>query len=233
MNPYFELQKKSFEIEQKINYQFKDKELLYLAFVHRSFVNENKEVVSNHNERLEFLGDGVLNLIISEYLYKKFPEASEGNLSFFRSRIVDCSSCSTFIQKLKLNDFVLLGKGEKQSEDRGRATILADLFEAIIGAIYLDGGIDRVKEFVLSNFEKDIDELLVNPSRNYKAELQNYCQKKYSSIPMYEVVSESGPEHLKTFVVEAIVNEIKLARGEGSSKKEAEQEAAKRALENL
>lgn len=233
MNTYHELQERSSEIELKLNYTFKNKNLLYLAFVHRSFVNENKKVISTHNERLEFLGDAVLSLTISEYLYKRFPNASEGQLSFYRSQIVDSNSCALYIQKLGIKDFVLLGKGEKQTEDRGRNSILADLFEAVVGAIYLDVGIDEARDFIFKNLEESINEFLLNPSRNYKAELQCYCQKKYSAQPVYEIVSESGPEHSKTFVVEAKVNDISFAKGQGSSKKEAEQEAAKNALEDL
>ena len=232
MNTYQQLQENCSEIERKIKYIFKDKDLLYLAFVHRSFVNENKKVISIHNERLEFLGDAVLNLVVTEYLYKKFPQANEGILSFYRSQIVDSSSCAQYVQKLEIKDFVLLGKGE-QAEERGRATILADLFEAVVGAIYLDSGIEEARDFILGNFEKDISVFLQKPSRNYKAELQSFCQKKHGVQPVYEIILESGPEHLKTFVVEAKVNNISLAKGQGSSKKEAEQDAAKNALENL
>lgn len=233
MNAYQELQNRSSEIEQKLSYIFKNKELLYLAFVHRSFVNENKKVVSIHNERLEFLGDAVLNLVISEYLYNRYPLASEGKLSFYRSQIVDSNSCASYVQKLGIKGFILLGRGEKQTEDRGRTTILGDLFEAIVGAIFLDKNLDEAKNFILKNFEGCINEFLLSPSRNYKAELQTYCQKKYSAQPLYEVISESGPEHSKTFVVEAKINDISLGKGQGSSKKEAEQDAAKNALENL
>ena len=232
MNTYHELQERCAEIERKLQYTFKDKDLLYLAFVHRSFVNENKKIISVHNERLEFLGDAVLSLVVTEYLYKRFPSASEGKLSFYRSQIVDGNSCSQYVQKLEIKDFVLLGKGE-QAEDRGRTSILADLFEAIVGAIYLDSSIVEAKDFILRNFEEDIAGFLQNPSRNYKAELQCYSQKKYAAQPIYEIVSESGPEHSKTFVVEAKVNDISFAKGQGSSKKEAEQDAAKNALENL
>jgi ribonuclease III len=233
MNPYFELQERCSEIEHKLNYLFKNKELLFLAFVHRSFVNENKKIVSEHNERLEFLGDGILNLLITEYLYQKFPKASEGKLSFLRSRIVDANSCGLYVQKIGIKDFVLLGKGEKQTEARGRNSILADLFEAVLGAIYLDGGIESARKFIFQHFEEEISELLLSPSPNYKAELQSLCQKKYAVPPLYKTISETGPEHAKTFVVEAIVNGEILSQGEGPSKKEAEQQAAKRALENL
>lgn len=233
MNPYYELQENSSSIEDKLNYTFKNKELLFLAFVHSSFVNENKKITSDHNERLEFLGDGVFNLVITEYLYLKFPKASEGRLSFLRSRIVDSTSCSLFIEKLGIKNFVLLGKGEKQSEDRGRFTILADLFEALIGAMYLDGGLQVVKDFITNHFEKEVSDFLNNPFPNYKADLQSYCQKKYSTHPTYTIISETGPEHSKKFIIEASINGIKLSQGEGSSKKEAEQQAAKKALENL
>ncbi len=233
MNEYEKLKESTCEIEGKIGYIFNDKELLLLAFVHRSFSNENKKIIDEHNERLEFLGDAILNLVISEYLYKKFLQATEGELSFFRSRIVDSDSCEGYLRKLSLQSYVLLGKGEKQSEDRGRSSILSDLFEAIIAAIYLDGGFFKAREFILNNFEEDVEKFLEKPSRNYKAELQNFCQKKYLKLPHYKVLKESGPDHAKVFEVEVYIDDILLGKGEGASKKEAEQAAAEKALENL
>ena len=139
-------------IENKIGYAFKDRSLLMLAFVHRSFVNENR-LVTQHNERLEFLGDSVLGMLISDYLYRYLPSSTpEGELSYLRSRLVEASSCVTYVQSLNVTSYVLLGKGERMNDGRGRESILADLFEAIIGAIYLDGGFDAAKNFLFRNF---------------------------------------------------------------------------------
>ena len=141
MNPVEKLLAKTSFIEERIGYIFSDKNLLKLAFVHRSFFNEHRDIVDQHNERLEFLGDSVLGLIISNYLYTKLPTEAEGQLSHLRSQIVEARSCVHMLQKLDIAEFVLLGKGESMNDGQGRKTILADLFEALIGAIYLDGGL--------------------------------------------------------------------------------------------
>jgi len=233
MNEYDSLKEKISEIEQKIKYVFEDKELLLLSFVHRSFVNENKKIIEIHNERLEFLGDAILNLVVSEYLFKKFPKATEGELSFLRSQIVDSNSCMGYLRKLNLESYVLLGKGEKQTEDRGRDSILADLFEAVIGAVFLDGGFFKAKDFILNNFEDDFQIFLEKPTRNFKAEFQNFCQKKYLKLPNYKIIKESGPDHSKVFEVGVYIDDTVLGIGMGPSKKEAEQAAAEKALKNL
>jgi ribonuclease-3 len=233
MNEYDSLKEKISEIEQKIKYVFEDKELLLLSFVHRSFVNENKKIIEVHNERLEFLGDAILNLVVSEYLFKKFPKATEGELSFLRSQIVDSNSCMGYVRKLNLDSYVLLGKGEKQTEDRGRDSILADLFEAVIGAVFLDGGFFKAKDFILNNFEDDFQIFLEKPTRNFKAEFQNFCQKKYLKLPNYKIIKESGPDHSKVFEVGVYIDDTVLGIGTGPSKKEAEQAAAEKALKNL
>jgi len=226
---------KSFEkniplIEEKIGYKFFDKNLLVYAFSHPSFVNENKNIKEN-NERLEFLGDSIFNLIISEYIYKKFPKKTEGEMSFIRSFIVDWSTCLCFIKKKGLEKYLLLGKGELFSK-RGKESILADLFEAIIGAIYLDGGLSSSKKF-LNFFYPIIDKMIKNPKRNYKSELQNYFQKKYQKLPIYKVINEKGPDHLKIFEVEVFFEKRKIGNGLGKSKNSAQQQAAKDALENF
>lgn len=216
-------------IEAKIDYTFKDKSILALAFIHRSYVNENRDV-SQHNERLEFLGDSVLGMIIAEYLYRFLPETPEGDLSYLRSRLVEAGSCVAYIQKLDVDGYLLLGKGERMNDGRGRDTILADLFEAIIGAIYLDGGLEAAKRFIFKNFAREIDEILKTPLRNWKALLQDYCQKKYQKTPMYKVFSETGPDHSKHFKIIVYVDDIELGHGEGASKKAAQQSAAANAL---
>jgi ribonuclease-3 len=155
MNPVDDLLAKVQMIEEKLNYSFHDKKLLMLAFVHRSFFNEHRDLVDQHNERLEFLGDSVLGLIISDYLYEHLPTEAEGHLSHLRSHIVEAGSCAQFLTHLGIGQFVLLGRGERMNDGRGRETILADLFEALIGAIYLDGGMDSAKTF----FEETVAQL--------------------------------------------------------------------------
>lgn len=220
------------EIEKKIGYQFKDHSLLLLAFVHRSFVNENRSF-SKHNERLEFLGDTVLGLAISDYLYHTLPDIPEGDLSFLRSRLVDASSCVSFVQKLEVEPFMLLGKGERLNWGRGRETILADLFEAIVGAIYLDGGLTPVNQFLFGHFSKEIDAILKMPISNWKALLQDYCQKNFHQTPLYDVVSSSGPDHHKQYRVKVTILGKELGVGDGNSKKMASQAAAADAMDKL
>jgi len=229
MNTTEELIKQAPLIESKLGYHFRDRTFLTLAFVHRSFINENRNIAS-HNERLEFLGDSILGLLIADYLYRSLPSNTEGDLSYLRSRIVEASSCILFVQKLDVEKYVLLGKGERMSEGRGRESILADLFEAIIGAIYLDGGIEAAREFVFKNFSNEIAEILKTPLKNWKAVLQDYCQKNYQSAPFYRVIDEIGPDHSKTFTISVTINGEELGRGSGTSKKEAQQSAAADAI---
>ncbi len=232
MHPVESLLQNATEIESKLGYFFKKRELLALAFVHRSFVNEHREV-NDHNERLEFLGDSVLGLIIAEYLFIELPDTPEGQLSYLRSRLVEASTCVSYVQKLDIERYLLLGKGEKLNYGRGRTTILADLFEAVIGAIYLDGGIEAAKTFLFSNFLHEIKEILEHPLHNWKAILQDWCQKKFGHPPDYKVIDETGPDHSKLFQVIVSINQRELGRGEGASKKEAQQAAAEDALSRL
>ncbi len=227
------LKTKSGEIEAKLGYVFNDKTLLFTAFVHRSFFNEHRDLVKQHNERFEFLGDSVLGLIVSDYLYHHLPNTPEGELSHLRAQVVEAGACANFLQKLDLGRFVLLGKGERMNEGRGRETIYADLFEAIIGAIYLDGGIESARHFFFGHFERDLQEALKTPLHNWKAELQDYSQKKYQRPPIYKVLRESGPDHSKIFEVAAYIGDQLVGEGTGSSKKEAEQAAAENALKRL
>jgi ribonuclease-3 len=232
MNKLESLIQQAPEIESRLGYQFKDKSLLALAFVHRSFINENRDV-NEHNERLEFLGDSVLGILIAEFLYRKLPTTPEGDLSYLRSRLVEASSCMAFIQKLNLESYVLLGKGERLNDGRGRDSILADLFEAVIGAIYLDGGIESARQFIFRNFTPEIDAILMTPLQNWKAMLQDHCQKKFQQAPNYHVLSESGPDHSKLFKIMVKLNDDELGVGEGPSKKEAQQAAAADAVSRL
>ncbi len=228
-----ELYQKAPEIEAKLGYRFHDRSLLILAFVHRSFVNENRALTEAHNERLEFLGDAILGMLIAEYLYKYYPSTPEGELSYLRSRLVEASSCVEYVQSLHLDQYLLLGKGEKMNSGRGRESILADFFEAIIGGIYLDGGLESAKRFLFKNFSRNIDAILKKPAENWKALLQDYSQKKYGHPPDYIVLEESGPDHNKIFEIAVHLNQKEIGRGKGNSKKEAQQKAAEEAYTRL
>lgn len=221
------------EAEDRLGYHFKNKQLLAQAFIHRSYYNEHRDHIHEHNERLEFLGDSILGLLISDYLYLHLPTETEGELSRLRAHLVEASSCAKYLSKLGLAPFVLLGRGERMNEGRGRETILADLFEALIGAIYLDGGMAEAKRLFWLHFEQEIQNILAHPARNWKAELQDYSQKKYQKPPVYKVISETGPDHSKVFLVAAVLDNAEVGQGTGSSKKEAEQAAAQDALGKL
>jgi len=220
-------------IEKQLGYVFQEKKLLCQAFTHRSYFNEHRDSCEEHNERLEFLGDSVLGLLVSDYLYHHLPLQAEGVLSRLRAHLVEASCCVKFLHHLELTSFVLLGRGEQMNAGRGRETIFADLFEAIIGAIYLDGGMAEASKFFWSHFEEMIKNILAHPARNWKAELQDYSQKKYQKPPVYTVLREEGPDHSKSFCVVVQLEGQEAGQGVGASKKEAEQEAAKDALEKL
>ena len=230
MTPLDILRKQIPQVEDKLGVIFENKELLVLAFIHRSFVNEFRKLSEQHNERLEFLGDSVLGLVMAEFLYRRLPSHPEGALSQLRSRLVDAASCEQYLQKLKLEEYILLGKGERQSSEKIRSSILADVFEAIVGAIYLDGGFLVVRSFLQAHFEEIIEGAIGAPARNYKAELQDYSQKRYQKPPVYRVVHESGPDHAKQFSIVVLLDDQEMGEGIGSSKKEAEQRAASAAL---
>lgn len=219
-------------IEAKLGYTFKNPELLTLAFIHRSYINENRDITS-HNERMEFLGDSVLGLIVAEKLYRDFPDIPEGELSDRRSRLVEAASCMQYVQQLDLGEYILMGKGERMNDGRGRESILADLFEAIIGAIYLDGGLEAARQFLLHHFAEEILITSQIPFRNWKATLQEYCQKHFQKPPQYIVKDEEGPDHSKIFRIVVVFNEQEMGCGTGASKKEAQQAAAGDALRKI
>ena len=220
-------------VEAALKLNFKNKALLSLAFVHRSFWNENQHLVPGHNERLEFLGDSVLGLLVADYLFSHHPDLDEGSLSTLRSQMVDAPACAAYVQKLEIASFLLLGRGEQMNKGKGRESILADLFEAVVGALYLDQGLAAVRAFFFSNFQTEVEHMVAAPLRNWKAELQDFTQKNYQQTPLYRVIEESGPAHRKLFRISVWVNEVKWGEGEGSSKKEGQTEAAKDALLKL
>ncbi len=221
------------DIERKVRYSFQNPELLELAFTHRSYWNENKESSKGHNERLEFLGDSVLGMLVAEYLYKALPQADEGSCSKLRAQIVAADACAGYIQKIGLESYLRLGRGEEMNGGKGRESILADLFEALLGAIYLDSNYENVKKIFFSHFLSDIRARIAMPSRNWKAELQDYTQKEFQKTPVYKVLEESGPSHEKLFVVAVFLDRKRLGKGSGASKKEAQVEAARMAIEEI
>ncbi|MCD7774808.1 MAG: ribonuclease III [Clostridiales bacterium] len=213
--------------EQIIGYEFKDKELLNTALTHSSYANEMQNKVK-FNERLEFLGDSVLGMITAEYFFKNHPEMPEGQLTKLRASMVCEKSLYRFAQTIKLGEFLNLGRGEIHSGGRNRPSILADAFEALIAAIYLDAGFDEAKKFVLGFIANAAVE--DNEIDDYKSALQEIIQKNHGEILEYFMAGESGPDHDKTFTVEVHLNSNVIGVGQGHSKKKAEQMAAKEAL---
>lgn len=221
-------------LEAVLGYEFADLRLLDVALTHRSFINESTEAGLQDNERLEFLGDAVLDLCISDLLMKKYPDYQEGRLSRMRSLLVNEYPLADMGRKFSLGDYLRLGKGEESSGGRNKSSILSNAFEALVAAIYLDSGFDRASAILEKLFEplllQDADNLLF---RDFKTQLQEVSQDLFKTIPKYSLMDEYGPDHDKTFVVQlGIANRIRTS-GMGKSKKEAEQEAARRALEEL
>lgn len=222
-------------LENRLNHKFKNVELLERALTHKSFFNENSEDSPGHNERLEFLGDAVLDLTVSHLLMETFPEAPEGELSKRRANMVNETTLAKLAQDFELAQDLRLGKGEVQTGGAEKPRLLASAFEAVIGAFYLDAGYAPVKEFVLTTFAQ-----LVNGADSdhfqdddFKTRLQEITQQKHRLAPEYELVGQEGPDHEKTFFVAVRVGDKELARGRGRSKKQAEQEAARVALEKV
>ncbi len=216
------------ELEKKIGYEFGDAELLEEALTHSSYANEHGLDRNSCNERLEFLGDSVLSLIVSEYLFSRNPRLPEGELTKIRASLVCETALSKFANEIKLGDSMMLGRGEIKNGGAERPSILADCFEAVLAAMFLDGGIEPVRFFVL-RFVKN--ELKRHESiRDYKTELQEVIQRNPEEKVKYVLVSENGPDHDKSFTVEVKLNSNTIGKGEGHSKKQAEQNAAREAL---
>ncbi len=217
------------ELEEKLGYKFKNEELLKVAMTHSSYANENK---TKSYERLEFLGDTLLGLVTSEYLYVKYPQLPEGELTKMRSLLVCEKSLCGFSQKLDLGQYIYLSNGEIRTGGRERISILADLFEAIIAAMYVDGaGLSFMRKFILSFIVPAIANLSKVQFKDYKTTLQEIIQRNPEEQLSYAVVGESGPDHNKRFQVEVRLNSNAIGKGGGKSKKEAEQQAARVALE--
>lgn len=220
------------EFEKKINIKFKNKGLLKQAFTHRSYLNENPSWPLGHNERLEFLGDAVLELVITEYLFKSYPEKAEGEMTGLRAALVNSKMLADVASSLDMEKFLLLSRGEAKDSGRARQYILANTFEALTGAIYLDREYDGVVEFlnktVMSRAKDVIEKKLWIDSKSL---FQEKAQEYAGTTPSYKVLQETGPDHAKKFVIGVFLNDQKVGEGEGISKQEAEQEAARHALE--
>jgi len=218
-------------LEKKLGLEFKNKKLLKQAFIHRSYINENPESGLEHNERLEFLGDAVLELVITEHLYKQYPEKFEGELTNWRAALVNARMLASTAEEIGLNDFLLLSVGEEKELGKARQYILANTFEAFIGAVYLDSGYglsDKfIKKFLLKNLPEIIQKKLY---KDAKSHFQEQAQEKVGITPSYRVIKEWGPDHKKKFIVGAFLDEELVAEGQGDSKQEAEEGAAKESL---
>lgn len=218
-------------LAKKIGLSFNDFDLLIEALTHRSYLNEHKEYSGNHNERLEFLGDAVLELAVTDFLFKKFPAKPEGELTSYRAALVNTISLAESAQMLGINDYLLLSKGEAKDTGRARDVILADALEAIIGAIYLDHGLKNAEEFIAKNLYGKIDDIISKRSyQDPKSRFQEIAQEKHGKTPSYETLSEVGPDHDKRFTVGVFIGSEEIARGDGKSKQEAEQSAAEAGL---
>jgi len=218
------------QLERTIQYTFQNKSLLVEALTHSSYVNEGTKKKRRCNERLEFLGDAVLSIISAEFLFEKYPNENEGTLTKRRSVLVCTKSLSEFAKSISLSDYLIMGKGAAISGDEKRNTVLENAFEALIAAVYLDGGMEQAKAFVLPFLNRELAKPEVQ-FKDYKSQFQIIIQQNPDEVFQYKLVDEYGPDHAKRYVVELYVNSNVVGRGEGSSKKNAEQEAARQALE--
>jgi ribonuclease-3 len=220
------------ELQSNNKFTFKKQALLEQAFIHRSFINENPRTGLVHNERLEFLGDAVLELVVTKFLYEKFPHQNEGDLTAYRSSLVNAVTLGEVASDLGFNDLIKLSKGEAKDVHRARSSILADAYEAFVGALYLDQGYDTASTFIQTSLLGKTDEIIRKGLyKDAKSYVQEKCQEKYSVTPQYKVLSEEGPDHDKLFLVGIYFSDDKIAEGRGKSKQEAETQAARCALE--
>ena len=219
------------KLEEKLKVNFKDKDLLIQAFCHRSYINENPEFYLDHNERLEFLGDAVLELIVTEHLFKNYKNP-EGELTNWRAALVNSKNLAEIAKNLGFEDYLLLSKGEARDSGKARQYILANTLEAFIGALYLDQGLKKSGEFLNSHLVKELPRILKEGLHvDAKSRFQEIAQEKEKITPTYQVLKEWGPDHAKNFVVGVFLGEELAAEGRGSSKQEAEEDAARNGLE--
>lgn len=222
----------SFEpFEKKARVTFSDKKLLMQAFLHRSYLNEHREIKLNHNERLEFLGDAVLELVTTEHLFKKYPKKNEGELTSYRAALVNTNMLSRVAKELMMDDYLLLSKGEARDIGRARQYILANTYEAFVGALYLDQGYETTRAFIDRTVLVHINEVVEKKLwQDYKSHFQEIAQERESVTPTYQTLKEEGPDHDRRFVIGVFLGDERIAEGAGQSKQEAEQEAARHAL---
>ncbi len=218
--------KKINKLEKNLGVVFKNKEQLINALTHRSYLNEHKDI-KIHNERLEFLGDAVLELIVSDYLFNKFPDRPEGDLTSFRSALVKTESLADTAKKLGVGESLLLSRGEEDTGGRTKDYLLANTFEAIIGAIYIDQGYEKCKEFVYTHLIPKLNDIIKNRSDiDNKTRIQEITQARYKVTPVYEVINEEGPDHNKKFTIVVKINNKVIGKGVGKSKQKAQEQAA-------
>ena len=222
------------ELQEVIGFPFEDHPLLREALVHRSYLNENPTFPSRDNQRLEFLGDALLDFVAGDYLYRRYPKMREGELTSLRAALVKEETLARFAQILDLGRYLYLGRGEEESGGRERPSLLADAFEALVGALYLDGGLTTAERFILRFLEPETERIVAQGElRDYKSLFQEEAQRRLQATPLYRTIDERGPDHNKVFTVEVLIEEKVYGRGEGTSKQAAEQEAARQALEKI
>ncbi len=218
--------------EQSLGLVFKDRTLIQRAFTHRSFINENPKSGLEHNERFEFLGDAVIELIVTDYLFRNFPNSTEGELTAYRSALVNAIIMGEVATVLNMNDYLLLSKGEAKDTGRARQTILANTYESFVGGLYLDQGYEPCKKFIIDTLIPRLEDIIKMKSwKDAKSQVQEEAQERLGLTPAYKVLSESGPDHDKYFNIGIFFGEQKIAEGKGKSKQEAQQTAAQNALE--
>ncbi|GGA92324.1 ribonuclease III [Ornithinibacillus halotolerans] len=221
------------KLENLLNIKFHNVDIIKQAFTHSSYVNEHRNQHASDNERLEFLGDAVLELGVSQYLYRKYPTMPEGEMTKLRAAIVCEPSLESFARSLNFGEHILLGKGEEMTGGRSRPALLADVFEAFLGAVYLDQGFDVALQFLEKHVFPKIDTGAFSHGMDYKSKLQELVQQDKNKKIEYKIVDEKGPSHNKEFIAELLINDEVVGEGLGRTKKEAEQRAAKKALDKL
>ncbi|MBL7155200.1 MAG: ribonuclease III [Candidatus Portnoybacteria bacterium] len=217
-------------LEKKIGIRFNNKDLLQQALVHRSYLNENPDFSLEDNERLEFLGDAVLEMVVTEYLYQNYPNP-EGELTNWRAALVNAKMLSEKADRLAVNNYLLLSRGEAKDKGRARQYILANAFEALVGAIFLDQGYEKVSQFIKKEILKELPQIIKQKLyQDPKSRFQEEAQDKFGLTPVYEVIKEWGPDHAKQFIVGLYLDQKLIAKGQGASKQEAQEKAAQAAL---
>lgn len=226
------MEEKNFqELQKKLDIKFKNKDLLKQAFIHRSYLNENPGFNLGHNERLEYLGDAVLELIVTDYLYKNYPDLAEGEMTSLRAALVNSQMLLQISDRLDFNEYLYLSKGEAKEINRGRQYILANTFESFVGALYLDQGYGSAEKFILKNLIPELKNVIEKKLwRDSKSLFQEAAQERAGITPTYEVLEASGPDHAKKFIIGVYLEKELVAKGEGASKNEAQQQAAENAL---